>query len=542
MSGKPLAVYVSPGLSPWLDDFPAEVLALNPEPGIYDLPAALAERGVTPDLILQDETLVPRTLLKGLESFDCPKIFWSLDPHLNHYWQAPYCALFDAVAVTQKDWIEPLRRAGVARVEWITWCAENAPWVPFAARPHLAAFVGRTTAFRPLRRFFVDYLTSRFPLRVETDIPHDHVQAVYTTARLAPNESIQGEITERLFTAAGAGCLVFEPRSDNALEELFEPGREVLTYADALELNAIMERFVERPAEAERLGRAAWERVAREHRPRHRVQALAHLALGSQASAPRGAAGERLFWLGAAHCLEANRLAVPLEQVIQGLEEYQEDPDCLTAILRLLVMGGQAREALAVAMRYAAAGFAPASASFMICACALALRLEEFSLAQRLYEAFATASGDPLRQVAGPAGLYAALAESLARREELQRPGFPFEQDVHLPATASEMYRMSLSLDPDNQSVLRKAEALLRDLPGSEVQRLGLLSELSLRKGEDYRLGLALGLADLKAFRVIQGLEEVRLARLQARARGKGQAFERLLAARDSRGHIRAVL
>jgi hypothetical protein len=542
MSGKPLAVYISPGLAPRLDDFPAEVVALHPDPGIYDLSEALAERGLRPDLIIQDEALISRTLLKGLESFDCPKVFWSLDPHLNHYWQAPYCALFDAVAVTQKDWIKPLSAASAARVEWITWFAECVPWVPFAARANQSAFVGRITGFRPVRKFFVEYLSGRFPLRVETDVPYDQVQAVYADARIAPDESIQGEITERLFKAAGAGCLVLEPRSGNSLEELFEPGREVLVYGDALELAEIMERLAGQPGEAERLGRAARERVAREHLPGHRLQALGRLALESPAAAPRGAAGEHLFWLAAARCLESGHLAAHPGQVIQGLAAYQQNPDCLTAILRLLAMGGQVREALEVAMRYASEGFAHSDPGFMTCACALALRLDEFPLAARLYQAFVQASGDPAHQAPGPAQLYAALAQSLARRDMRQRPGFPFDKAVHLPATASEMYSMSLSLDPDNQSVLRKAESLLRDLPGNETLRLGLLSELSLRSGEDYRLGLALGLADLRTFRVRQGLEELRLAREQARSRGREQSFLRLLADQDPRGLIRAAL
>ena len=542
MSGQPLAVYISPGLAPWLDDFPAEVVALHPDPGIYDLPEALAERGLTPDLIIQDEALISRTLLKGLETFDCPKVFWSLDPHLNHYWQAPYCALFDAVAVTQKDWIKPLSAAGAGRVEWITWFAECVPWVPFAARANQSAFVGRITGFRPVRKFFVEYLSGRFPLRVETDVPYDQVQAVYADARIAPDESIQGEITERLFKAAGAGCLVLEPKSGNSLEELFEPGLEVLVYGDALELAEIMERFAGQPGEAERLGRAARERVAREHLPVHRLQALGRLALESPAAAPRGAAGGHLFWLAAARCLESGHLAAHPGQVIQGLAAYQENPDCLTAILRLLAMGGQVREALEVAMRYASAGFAHSDPGFMTCVCALALRLDEFPLAVRLYQAFIQASGDPVHQVPGPAQLYSALAQSLARRDMRQRPGFPFDMAVHLPATASEMYSMSLSLDPDNQSVLRKAESLLRDLPGNETLRLGLLSELSLRSGEDYRLGLALGLADLRTYRARQGLEELRLARKQARSRGREQSFLRLLADQDPRGLIRAAL
>lgn len=549
MNAKPLAVYVSPSLAPWLEAFPADVAVLTPPPGIFDLPAALEERNLRPDVIIQDERLAPRVLLKGLETLPCPKVFWSLDPHLNPYWQAPYSALFDAVAVTQKDWVEPMRRAGnpaqaaARRVEWITWNARSAPWTPFAARQDNAAFVGRINEFRPARQLFAQFLAARFPLRLETDIAADLVQQVYAQARLAPNESIRGEINQRLFAAAGAGALVLEPAQDNGLSELFEPGREVAVYADALELEEAMRRFTDHPEEAERLGRAAWERVRRDHQPAHRVEALGRLALSAQAGAgASGVDGERLFWLAAGRALESNLLAATPEEVIRELARFQEDPDCLVSILSILTLGGQARDALHLGLRFAADGFARDGASFQSCLCALALRQQEFPLALRLYEDFAKAAGEPRRPVESPARLYAALAESVARRDLNCRPGFPFDPAKHLPATASEFFHMSLTCVPDDVEVLRKAEALLRAVPGSELYRMGYLSEISLRNREDFRLGLALGLVDLKLFRIDQGLDELRVARQQARSAGKLASFERILAAQDPHGRIRAAL
>ncbi|MFP5221721.1 MAG: glycosyltransferase, partial [Acidobacteriota bacterium] len=549
MSAKPLAVYVSPNLAPWLSAFPAEVAVLTPPPGIFDLPAALEEHGLRPDVIIQDERLAPRVLLKGLETLACPKVFWSLDPHLNPYWQAPYAALFDAVAVTQKNWVEPMRRAGnpdktmSRQVEWITWNARSVAWTPFAARPDNAVFVGRINEFRPVRELFAQFLAARFPLRLETDIEPGMVQDAYAQARLAPNESIRGEINQRLFAAAGAGALVLEPALDNGLEELFEPDREVALYADALELDEAMRRFSAHPQEAERMGRAAWERVRREHRPEHRVQAMGRLALSAQAGAgASGEEGERQFWLAAGRALESNLLAAPPEEVIQGLARFQEDPACLVCILSLLAAGGQARDALHLALKFAADGFAPADASFQACLCALALRLEEFPLAKRLHQDFTRAAAEPHRPVESPAGLYAALAESVARRDLNQRPGFPFDPVVHLPAAGSEFFHMSLTLAPDDVEVLRKAEALLRSMPGNELYRMGYLSEISLRNREDFRLGLSLGLMDLKLFRIEQGLEELRVAREQAREQGKLPSFERALAAQDPHGRIRAAL
>lgn len=539
MSARPLAVYVTPSLPAALDAFAAETVALRPGPGVFDLPAALDERGLRPDLVIQDEALAPRVLLGGLESLGCPTVFWSRDPHLNNYWQAPYAALFDATAVTQKAWIEPLRRGGARNVRWITWSYARAPWRPHSKRPDGVGFVGRISEHRPLRRLFADYLAARFPFRLETDLPYAEVQPAYLDMRLAPNESIQGEITERLFIAAGAGCLPLEPAHDNGLGELFEPGREVLAYRDALELADLTAHYLARPDEAGRMGRAAWERAGREHLPEHRLAALYDLAVNAPMDRPRGREAKRLFWLAAARCLESGRAPLDLHGVLSALAGFPEDPECVTAALRLMALAGRGASALALGASLAGSGFAPADAGFHLCLCALALDRNEFPLAVRLHAALRKALTGRPPAASSPAALYAEMAGDFTRAGERWRPGFGFDASRHLPACASECLYMSLTLEPGNLPVLRQAESLLRDLPGSGLVRLSYLSELSLRDREDYRLGVAIGLADLEVFRVEEGLEELRLARDLAAAQGKLPAFPRLL---DQTGRGRRIL
>jgi hypothetical protein len=539
VNARPLAVYVTPSLPAALDAFSAEAAVLTPDPGVFDLPAALDERGLKPDLVIQDEALAPRVLLKGLHSLECPAVFWSRDPHLNHYWQGPYAALFDAAAVTQKAWIEPLRRAGARNVRWITWSYARAPWRPHAGRTAGVGFVGRISEHRPLRQLFADFLAARFPFRLQTDLPYAEVQPAYLSMRLAPGESIQGEITERLFIAAGAGCLPMEPAHDNGLDELFEPGREVMTYRDALELGDLTAHYLARPDEAGRMGRAAWERAGRDHLPERRLAALFDLAVTAPMERPRGREAERLFWLAAARCLESGRAPLDLQGVLSALARFPEDPECVTAGLRLMALAGRRCEALALGAGLAASGFARADAGFQLSLCALALDRNEFPLAARLHAALREALKGRPPAAASPAALYAEMAGDFTRAGERWRPGFGFDASRHLPACASECLYMSLALEPASLPVLRQAESLLRHLPGSGLVRLAYLSELSLRSREDFRLGVAIGLADLEAFRVVEGLEELRLARDQAAAKGKLPAFLRLL---DQAGRGKRIL
>lgn len=579
---RPLAVYISPFRAPWLAALPFEVAAIFPEPGVFDLPRELEARGLKPDCVIQDERLAPRVLLRGLEQLTCPKIFWSLDPHLNHYWQAPYAAQFDLTACTQKAWMEPLARAGTGRVEWLTWCEAAGPWRPHAQRACDLAFVGRIDEHRPLRRLFADFLAERFPFRLETDIPYEQMIEVYGQARLAPNQSIQGEITHRLFQGAAQGCVMVEPGLDNGLEELFTPGREVETYRDALELEEVLRARLRHPKATEAMGRAAWERHAREHQPWHRLQALGRLALecgpsarggfgcgsggdlsgvpggpggngaaGGEAAGSRPDRGERLFRLAEARCLESGLLAGEVAPVAQALLAWPDVPECMVAALRLLAFAGQGGPALALALRLAGAGFAPQDCHFAVSGAALALGQGRLDLARTFLGRFLAATGKGGGRTRAslaeslpdsPAGVLTALGDMLMRHGALWRPGFPFDGDRHLPAAASECFFQALAAEPDNQALSRKCESLLRRLPGEELVRTGLLSDLSLRNPEDFRLGLALGIANLRAFRVAQGLGDLRLARELARSQGRGDAFEGMLAAQDRHGRIRAAL
>lgn len=578
---RPLVVYISPSYAQWLPEMPFEIVPIYPEPGVFDLPRALAEQGITPDCIIQDELLSPRVLLRGLWQFECPKVFWSLDPHLNHYWQAPYAAQFDVTACTQKAWLAPLAQAGTGRAEWLPWCEPAGSWRSFAQRSHDMTFVGRIGDHRPLRRLFAEFLTSRFPLRLETDIPYHDVAGIYAHARLAPNESIQGEITQRLFLGAAQGCVMVEPRHDNGLELLFTPGREVSTYADALELEDVLRVHLRHPEAAEAMGRAAWKRLVREHQPQHRLQALARMALGSGGAALGGAGfalsvsggvsgmasadmggsgqagdgeafrqygqgrGERLFLLAQARCMESGLLAAPLEPVLESLASLG-DAECMTAVLRLMAHAGQREAALTLAVRLAGSGFVQ-DYQFAVSCAALALGQGQLELA-RTFLARHRAAGREGGRDGGmqlpdtPAGLYSAMGDMLLRKDVLWRPGFPFDPDRHLPAVASECLFLARAAEPENQTLSRKCESLLRQLPGTELVRLGLLSDLSLRNQTNFRLGLTLGIANLQAFRVEQGLEELLQAGDLAHSQGKALAFERLLASHDPTHRIRAAL
>jgi len=89
----------------------------------------------------------------------------------------------------------------------------------------------------------------------------------------------------RLYEATGCGALLVTDRKDN-LAQLFEPGREVVTYGSAAEAAETIRHFLERPAEAEAIARPGQARTLREHTYPRRMAELVDL-LGPYLEKPR---------------------------------------------------------------------------------------------------------------------------------------------------------------------------------------------------------------------------------------------------------------
>jgi spore maturation protein CgeB len=80
----------------------------------------------------------------------------------------------------------------------------------------------------------------------------------------------------RLYEATGAGALLLTDEKRN-LAELFEPGREVVTYGDEDELVERARYFLEHESERAAIARAGHERTLREHTYAARMRELAQL-------------------------------------------------------------------------------------------------------------------------------------------------------------------------------------------------------------------------------------------------------------------------
>ena len=534
-----------------------EVVEIDPRPGrVEDAAALYAEHGPA-DLLLQREQLSGPILLKNLESLPCLTAFWSLDTHLNLWWHAPYARLFDLVLTTQPHLAEVLARSiagpGGAgpKVAVLPWFGEKRRFTPHAARPQAVGFVGRVTAQRPARKRFVDLLSSTSRAATADGLFGEDMLAFYDRTRLAPNEAIFGEVNFRLFESASCGCLPLVQAVPGALDGLFDPGREVAVYADALELCDRIKDLAARPEEAEAMARAAWERVRREHLPEHRALALAEHCRGltprrvagtEGGTDPAQAARAKLclclttldLWL-------AGRIPFPPAALARDLAEAAggsaPDPEALAGLLRLLTFADQhadAHTALDTALRLPRATTDPGLA---LAAGMAAIKLGRTPDSRALLERM-TGRTEPQ----DPAHLLAAWAAWLFAQGRTLRPGFPYDPRRHLPGSAVDCLTAALFLAPGEQSFMRALAHILDGVRGAEHTRLGFLSALALAAPEDWRVHLALGLCGLAVFRPAEGLADLTQALDLAQAQGQEEAFETALAQRDPGGRLKKAL
>lgn len=246
-----------------------------PKHGVFAAQDILAACPFEPELFFQQEHLGAMVLFNDLNSVSCVKAFWSIDTHLNYYWQRFYGRLFDVFFTPHKaymgalaeEWLHPamhrLAKPGVQR-----------PWTPHAERKSTMEFVGRMSANRPLRNNFCALLKKRYGIEAKRDLSHQAMMDLYAATRLLPNESIALETNFRLVEGASCGCCLISPDIGEDQDTLFSPGKEFFVYRDALELVDCLDACLRDPAMAEAAGNAAWMRVNAEHLPRHRAQSV----------------------------------------------------------------------------------------------------------------------------------------------------------------------------------------------------------------------------------------------------------------------------
>lgn len=557
---------------------------LRPGGGLFHLPDILRQLHVSPDLVLQQESLGPRSYCSGLDKLDCPSLFWAIDSHLNMDWQQWYALLFDAVLTPHVSLFKALpeeRRPHDLR--YFAIFGERRPWHPHNKRSHFMSLCARLGPQRPIRNWLAELLVPE-GLHIAQELLHHDMMDLYDDSCLVPNECLANESNFRLLEGASAGCLVLSPNVGSDQEVLLQAGKEFLVYHDGLELLEQTRWARQNPEAAQAMGEAARKRVQAEHLPEHRAAAVLDIASESSRNRHEGASAGLALWITLAvqirnrrlgrdpleHAAEASRLLdtlpcwqdLPLAErpfvshaLAQKLYLLAENPsredksfdltasdpswplDEAFAMCRKLLEESQppavpAENAAGPAPRSPYAVPHPVHTLELASAASVfALRQKRPDMALEFWERYAG------RSESGPPPEAAALCLHFARAWEAQGNTFtsgslltPEKGD--LPGCALQCLHFASTIAPESQRhYTEQSVALLRDKPTMLAMATGYMANNCLLAPEDWQRQTDYGLACLQACRVEAGLFELGEAYSKAVQAGMGRVCkERLLA------------
>ncbi|RRD69533.1 MULTISPECIES: glycosyltransferase [unclassified Desulfovibrio] len=254
-------------------------------PSVYGWRDLVRLAGFEPDvLVVADKSRAPFVL--GMENFPCLTVWYSVDAHI-HSWQPFYAQAFDLCLVSLRDRMGDFAGPFLSpeRVWWSPPFAANED-VPLVgqSREWDCLFVGSVNANLPRRAAFLEALGSRLPgLRLEQG---DYRQ-LFSRGRVLLNHCEHGDLNFRVFEAMGCGGCLVTPRVGHGLDALFTEGEHFLGYTpDSVEeALARIRFFLENPAHAERMRRAALAAIDAGHRAEHRARTFTQRirALGERA-------------------------------------------------------------------------------------------------------------------------------------------------------------------------------------------------------------------------------------------------------------------
>jgi hypothetical protein len=489
---------IDASLAPALAALGHEVRIAHPAAAVVDLPSLPELRDFRPDLVFQQESLHRPVFLKNLEQVPCPLLFWSLDTHLNIYWQKYYLRLFDVVGTPHVSFFSRMPALWTpARLFRLAMFAPDLPWRPHAERTRPAGFAGRDNPeTRPLRSRFLQILR---PLGLTTtDLHGKEMLEFYRDTRIVPNEAIAFEVNFRLMEAAGAGACVLSPDIGPDQNEIYAPDREIAVYGDGWDMLEKMAFFLRRPDLSEKIGRAAWEKTQSLHLSRHRAQSVLDAA-ACTAHAPRDP-----VYLAATLVQRGRGLHMPVPESLLRLINRPDRPEIYALLLRCLseMFPGEASErVLRGALRLPRRGDG-GDIAFAVMGHALQQRdLPLFSQALSTLKRTGGVEAPP------PVSLYQAalvLAESLRACGRLFQPGLEFRAEDMVPETALEaLWVARLHADGDTEWARRQA-ALCAENKALLSVRLQALSVL-LERGASQRVLSDYARACSTAYDIVSG-------------------------------------
>lgn len=206
-----------------------------------------------------------------------PSAFYAVDTHLKKPYkkirgQAAHC---DFIFCAQKKGAEKLKKE----------IGANAFWIPLGCDPAVhknlnlkkrfdIAFVGTDGKNNP-RVGLLKLLARKYPNSFIGRADYRLMSNLYGSAKIAFNYSINNDINMRIFEAMACGTMMITNRiKNNGFEELFIDKEHLVTYKDKHELIKLIDYYLTRDGERDRIAAKGCELMLSRNTYRYRVSAI----------------------------------------------------------------------------------------------------------------------------------------------------------------------------------------------------------------------------------------------------------------------------
>ncbi|MDZ4756607.1 MAG: glycosyltransferase [Bacteroidota bacterium] len=245
-----------------------------------DVPLFLNKQNLKPDLLIVVESSVhPLLVPLNLEKLNCVTAWWAIDNHINYRWHKEFAVFFDYVFFAQKDFTQQASK----------YAGKNVAWLPLACDPsiHQNKHLERTVAcgfvgnMNKHRQHYFDQLKTKTHIQIVNGLNPYQMADYYNTCKSVFNISMRGDLNMRTFEAMACGSLLITQDIQNGINDLFEPGKNIITHNlnNAAEVINYYEKNSELIAP---IAQAGYELVIREHTYSNRMQTLITLAGGGK--------------------------------------------------------------------------------------------------------------------------------------------------------------------------------------------------------------------------------------------------------------------
>lgn len=211
---------------------------------------------------------------KNIEKLPLLTACYLIDVHIDLHIRIEIAKFFDVVFVAQKDYVEDFRARGIKNVWWIPCGCE--PTVYQRLKLPLTyeiGFVGHVLDDMVQRKRLLSLLSQRYHVNdYRRFYSPSETSAVYNSSKIIFNCSAKGDLNMRIFEAMSCGRLLLTDSIANGLEELFQNGRHLAVYHDETELLKLVDYYLAREDERERIALCANHLVMSQHTYDHRIK------------------------------------------------------------------------------------------------------------------------------------------------------------------------------------------------------------------------------------------------------------------------------